>query len=257
MSDRDELVVIKLGGTTLAEEHATLAGVAELAGAHRMVLVHGGGKRLTDWLERLGLESRFEEGRRVTDDAALEVALAVLGGLVNGELVAELLRLGAPAVGLTGVDGGLLVSERIADLGRVGRIVGARPSVLYALLAAEQLPVVASLALDEQGEIVNVNADEAAAGLAGALGARLVLLTDTDGVLDDGGRRIDRLDELTAEQLLSEGVIAGGMVPKVKAALAVLRSGGSGVVIADGRAKGVVGRALAGADIGTRVVVGD
>ena len=117
VSDRDELVVVKLGGTTLAEEHATLAGVAELAGTYRMVLVHGGGKRLTDWLQRLGLESRFDEGRRVTDDAALEVALAVLGGLVNGELVAELLRLGAPAVGLTGVDGGLLISERIARIG--------------------------------------------------------------------------------------------------------------------------------------------
>jgi acetylglutamate kinase len=257
VTDRDELVVVKLGGTTLSEEHATLAGAAQLAATHRMVLVHGGGKRLTDWLERLGVASRFEEGRRVTDDAALEVALAVLGGLVNGEIVAELLSLGASAVGLTGVDGGLLVSERITELGRVGRVVGARPAVLYALLAADQLPVVAPLALDEHGEIVNVNADEAAAGLAGALGARLVLLTDADGVLDAGGQRIDRLDELTAEQLMAEGVIGGGMVPKVKAALAVLHSGGSAVVIADGRAQGAVGRALAGAGFGTRVVIDD
>jgi acetylglutamate kinase len=197
------------------------------------------------------VQSRFEEGRRVTDDDALEVALAVLGGLVNGELVAELQRLGAPGVGLTGVDGGLLVAERIPELGRVGRVTGARPSVLYALLAAGQLPVIAPLALDQGGEIVNVNADEAAGGLASALGTRLILLTDTDGVLNREGKRIDRLTELEAEQLISEGVIEGGMLPKVNAALAVLRSGGSEVVIADGRATNAVERAVSGAAFGT------
>ena len=257
MIDQAELVVVKLGGTTLAEDHATLSGIAKLSNDYRPVLVHGGGKRLTDWLARLGVESRFEHGRRVTDDAALEVALAVLGGLVNGELVADLQRLGAPAVGLTGVDGGLLVAERIPELGRVGRVVGARPSVLYALLAAGLLPVIAPLALDQDGEIVNVNADEAAAGLAGAFDTRLVLLTDTDGVLDRNGQRIERLDELEAEQLISEGVIAGGMLPKVKAALAVIRSGGSEVVIADGRADRSVERALADPNFGTRVVAGE
>jgi acetylglutamate kinase len=178
-----------------------------------------------------------------------------LGGLVNGELVADLQRLGAPAVGLTGLDGGLLVAERIPELGRVGRVVGARPSVLYALFAAGQLPVVAPLALDEGGEIVNVNADEAAAGLAAALGTRLVLLTDTDGVLDGAGKRIDRLDELRAEQLISDGTIGGGMLPKVSSALAVLRSGGSEVVIADGRADRSVERALTNTDFGTRMVI--
>jgi acetylglutamate kinase len=255
--DQAELVVVKLGGTTLAEEHATLAGVAQLSATYRLVLVHGGGNRLTDWLARLGVESRFEQGRRVTEDNALEVALAVLGGLVNGELVAELQRLGAPAVGLTGVDGGLLVAERIPELGRVGHVTGARPSVLYALLAGGQLPVIAPLALDQNGEIVNVNADEAAAGLAGALGTRLVLLTDTDGVMDGNGQRIDRLDELAAEQLISDGTIAGGMLPKVKAALAVIRSAGSEVVIADGRADRSVERALGDPKFGTRVVVGE
>lgn len=257
MIDLAELVVVKLGGTTLAEEHATLSGVAKLSSDYRLVLVHGGGKRLTDWLARLGVESRFEGGRRVTDDAALEVVLAVLGGLVNGELVADLQRLGAPAVGLTGVDGGLLVAERIPELGRVGRVTGARPSVLYALLAAGQLPVIAPLALDERGEIVNVNADEAAGGLASSLGTRLVLLTDRDGVLDRDGNRVHRLDELEAEQLISEGVIGGGMLPKVNSALAVIRSGGSEVVIADGRADRSVERALTDANFGTRVVAGE
>ena len=248
-----ELVVIKLGGTTLAEEHETLASVAEATGRYSLVLVHGGGKRLTEWLTRLKVETRFENGLRVTDRAALDVALAVLGGLVNGELVAELQRLGAPAVGLTGIDGGLLVAERIVRLGRVGHVIGARPTALYALLAADQLPVIASLALDEKGEIVNVNADEAAAGLAGALGARLILLTDTDGVLDRDGRRIAQLDELAAEQLMAEGVISGGMLPKVQAALATLRSGGSAVVIADGREPDALRRALDDPAFGTRL----
>jgi acetylglutamate kinase len=253
VTDDRELVVVKLGGTTLAEEHDTLAGVVEAATRYALVLVHGGGKRLTDWLTKLDVETRFEGGLRVTDDAALEVALAVLGGLVNGELVAELQRLGAPAVGLTGADGGLLVAERMPRLGRVGRVVGARPTALYALLAADQLPVVAPLALDETGEIVNVNADEAAAGLAGALGGRLILLTDTDGVHDRGGRTIAQLDELSAEQLISEGVISGGMIPKVTAALAVLRSGGSEVVIADGRETDALQRALDDPTFGTHL----
>src|SRR4029077_10436320 len=113
---------------------------------------------------------------------------AVRGAVVNTELVAALVALGTDAIGLTGVDGGLLVAERVPELGRVGRVTGARPSVLYALLAAGPLPVIAPLALDEAGEIVNVNADEAAGGLASSLGTRLVLLTDTDGVLDRDGK---------------------------------------------------------------------
>jgi acetylglutamate kinase len=250
-----DLAVIKLGGTTVADEHAALESVADIADTYSLVLVHGGGKRLTQWLERLGVQSRFEGGLRVTDDAALEVALAVLGGLVNGEIVADLQRLGAPAFGMTGVDGGLLVGERVAALGRVARVTGARPAALYALLAAGQLPVIAPLALDEKGVICNVNADDAAAGLAGALGARLVLLTDTDGVHDRGGRRIAELDELAAEELMTEGVISAGMVPKVNAALAVLRSGGSEVVIADGRESDAVRRALDDRDFGTHIRV--
>lgn len=253
MNEPRDLIVVKLGGTTLAEEHATLADVARVSGRHAVVIVHGGGKRLTDWMARLGLEARFEAGRRVTDDDALELALAVLGGIVNGELVAELQRLGVPAVGLTGIDGRLLDARRVARLGRVARVVGARPQPVYALLAAGLVPVVAPLALDEDDVICNVNADEAAAGLAGALGATLVLLTDTDGVRSADGRKIDRIDELAAEQLISEGVISGGMVPKVEGALAALRSGGLEVIIADGRQPGALAAALEDPTFGTRV----
>ncbi|HEY7599985.1 MAG TPA: hypothetical protein VH741_08660, partial [Candidatus Limnocylindrales bacterium] len=135
----------------------------------------------------------------------------------------------------------------------VAQVVGARPAPIYALLAAGLVPVIAPLALDEQGVICNVNADEAAAGLAGAMGARLVLLTDTDGVLDARGRRLATLDELTAEQLMTERVIRDGMLPKVRGALAALRSGAPEAVIADGRAADALSRALDDAGFGTRL----
>jgi len=252
-----EAIVVKLGGETLAEQHDTLRGVAELASDHRLVVVHGGGKRLTFWLERLGIESRWEVGRRITDDAALEVAVAVLGGLVNRELVASLERLGASAVGLSGIDGGLLEAARMPELGRVARITGARPALLETLLAAGHVPVVAPLALDEAGELCNVNADEVAAGLARALRARLVLLSDTDGVHEGNGRRIDRLDAATAEALIGDGSISGGMIPKVRGGLGVLEAGGTEVVIADGRSPDALRRAIDDPSFGTRLVRAD
>lgn len=252
----EDLVVVKLGGTTIADQRDTLAEVAQLGARRSLLLIHGGGRRLSDWLIRLGIETRFAGGLRVTDDETLEVALAVLGGLVNAELVAELRRMGADAVGLTGIDGGLLVCRRNARLGRVASVTGARPSLLYALFAAGLLPVIAPLALDEDGAICNVNADDVAAGLAGALRARLVLLTDTDGVRDGAGQLISELDELRAEQLITEGVIHGGMVPKVRGALAVLHSGGSEVVIADGGQRDALRRALEDRSFGTRITSG-
>jgi acetylglutamate kinase len=248
------VVVVKLGGETLAAQHATLEGVAGAAAAHRLVLVHGGGKRLTEWLDRLGIESRFEGGRRVTDDAALDVAVAVLGGLVNRELVAALGRLGVRAAGLTGIDGGLLVARRVPELGRVGRVTGVDPRALEVLLDAGLLPVVAPLALDEAGEICNVNADEVAAGLAGALRGRLLLLSDTDGVRGADGQRIPSLDARAADALIAGGVISGGMIPKVRSALEVLRAGGREVVIGDGRRADSLRRALEDPGFGTRVV---
>lgn len=248
-----DLSVVKLGGETLAGPE-TLDSVADAATERSLVLVHGGGKRLTEWLARLGLESRFEDGRRVTDDAALEVAVAVLGGLVNADLVAGLNGRGVPAVGLTGIDAGLLVAERVPGLGRVARVVAARPAVLEALVARGLLPVVAPLAVDADGTICNVNADEVAAGLAAALGARLLLLSDTDGVKDADGRTIPTLDARRGDDLIEHGVISGGMVPKVRGALAVVAAGAEEVVIADGRASDAIRRAIDDPTFGTRVV---
>lgn len=255
-----EVLVVKLGGTTIAEEQGVLHEIARLARSRPVVVVHGGGKRLTSWLDRLGVPTRFENGRRVTDDAALEVAWAVLGGLVNGELVAALRAAGADAVGLSGVDGDLLRGERVAGLGRVARVVGVDRDLLDALLVAGRVPVIAPLARDEDGIVCNVNADEAAAGIAADIGARqTVLMTDVEAVLDSERRPIRTLSAGEATALIADGTIAGGMVPKVEAALAALGGSitdGAEVVIADGRAPDALLRALGDRAFGTRVQAG-
>jgi acetylglutamate kinase len=249
-----EILVVKLGGTTIADQEQVLAEVATVARRRPVVLVHGGGKRITEWLERMGVPSRFENGLRVTDQAALEVAAAVLRGVVNSELVAGLRDRGVDAVGLSGVDGGLLVSERVPGIGLVAHVVGLRRDLLDAVLVGGQVPVVAPLARDEDGIVCNVNADDAAAGIAAGLGARqLVLLTDVDGVRDADGRRLDTLTVGEAERLIETGVIAGGMVPKVRAALAALAWDGSEAIIADSSAPNALERALSDGSFGTRI----
>ncbi len=249
-----EIVVVKLGGTTLADQRQVLAEIAAVARRRPVVLVHGGGKRMTEWLERLGVPTRFEHGLRVTDPAALEVAAAVLRGVVNSELVAALRDLGCDAVGLSGVDGGLLIGERLPDVGLVATVVGVRRDLLDSLLVTGQVPVVAPLARDGQGIVCNVNADDAAAGIAAGLGARqLVLMTDVDGVRDDRGHKLDSLTPHEAESLIASGTIAGGMVPKVRAALAALAWEGTEAIIADSAAPGALVRALDDPSFGTRV----
>jgi acetylglutamate kinase len=249
-----EIVVVKLGGTTLAEQRQVLVEVAAIARRRPVVLVHGGGKRMTQWLERLGVETRFEGGLRVTDPASLEVAAAVLRGVVNSELVATLRDLGVDAVGLSGVDGGLLIAERVEGMGLVAHVVGLHRDLLDGLLVAGQVPVVAPLARDEAGIVCNVNADDAAAGIAAGLGARqLVLLTDVDGVRDAEGRRLATLTGEEAEALIGAGVIGGGMVPKVRAALSALGWADSEVVIADSAAPDALTRALDDPAFGTRI----
>jgi acetylglutamate kinase len=249
-----EIVVVKLGGTTLADQQQVLEEVAAVARKRPIVLVHGGGKRMTEWLERLGIPSRFEGGLRVTDPAALEVAAAVLRGVVNSELVAALRDVGCDAVGLSGVDGGLLIGERLPDVGLVAHVTGIRRDLLDSLLVADQVPVVAPLARDEQGVVCNVNADDAAAGIAAGLGARqLVLLTDVDGVRDASGTKLDSITVAETEALIADGTISGGMVPKVKAALAALAWDDAEAIIADGSAPDALVRALEDPTFGTRV----
>jgi acetylglutamate kinase len=252
------MVVVKLGGTTIAEEQDVLREIVAERRSRPIVVVHGGGKRLTDWLTRLGVPSHFEAGRRVTDEATLEVFLAVIGGVINAELTVALRDLGADAVGVRGIDGDTIRGERAAGLGLVIAEPVADPDLVSLLLDAGHLPVLAPMGLDPEGHICNVNADDAAAALAAALGGDLLLLTDTDGVRDAAGARIPEMTPEDAERLIAEGVIDGGMVPKVRSALRALASAAPGAgaagtaaragarrsVIADGRSVGAIHRAL-------------
>jgi acetylglutamate kinase len=249
-------LVVKLGGTTVASQTTVLAEIASVARERAVVVVHGGGSQVTEWLARLGQPTRFEDGLRVTDEASMEVVTAVLRGSVNTALVAALRGLGVDAVGLSGVDGGLLVGERLPGRGLVATVASVRRALIDALVADGRVAVVAPLACDEIGTVCNVNADDAAAGLARGLAAELlVLLTDTDGVRGDDGARIPWLAAGHVETLIEAGTIDGGMAPKVRAALAAVSDGdATSVVIADGGMPRVLERAMAGDDIGTRIV---
>ncbi|MFH1474893.1 MAG: acetylglutamate kinase [Chloroflexota bacterium] len=249
-----DILVLKLGGTTLADQQQVLAEVAAIARRRPVVIVHGGGKRMTEWLDRLGVPTRFEGGLRVTDAQAIEVAAAVLRGVVNSELVTALHDLGVDAVGLSGVDGGLLVGERVPGMGLVAHVVGIKRDLLDAVLVGGQVPVVAPLARDEAGVVCNVNADDAAAGLAAGLGARrLVLMTDVDGIHGADGAKITSLTAAEAEALIGAGTISGGMVPKVRAALDGIAAPGASAVICDAAVPGSLARALDDPTFGTRI----
>ncbi|GBD23024.1 Acetylglutamate kinase [bacterium HR29] len=223
--------VIKVGGSTIDRGEAGIEGIAALAkSGERVVVVHGGGPEATRWLEAMGIPTRFERGRRVTDERVLPVVAAVFAGLVNKRLVAALAEARVSAVGVSGVDGGLLPC-RIADpeLGFVGEPETPNPAVLEALLAAGFVPVVAPIGFvraADRTELVNVNADTVAAALGAALRATEVnFLTDVEAVR---GRRGEPLTALTASEaraLIAEGVIAGGMIPKVEACLAAAARG--------------------------------
>ena len=218
-------VVVKLGGTTIAEQQDVLREIVAERRERPVVVVHGGGKRLTDWLLRLGVESRWDAGRRITDDATLEVFLAVISGVVNAELTAVLLELGAEAVGVRGMDRGMISGPRAERLDRVISEPTADPALLETLLRAGYLPVLSPMGLDPDGHICNVNADDAAAAVSAALGGELLLLTDTDGVRGAEGERIPELTPHEVARLIDGGVIAGGMVPKVNAALRAIGPG--------------------------------
>jgi acetylglutamate kinase len=211
------------------------------------VLVHGGGRAVDRLLKALGIESRFVDGRRETSPEAMAVVEMVLSGSANKELAAGLTAAGVPAVGLSGRDGGLVRARLAPDLGRVGTPDRVDPAPLRALWAAGFLPVVSPVASGPLGEAVNVNADEAALGIARALGATtLVYLSDVDGVRV-GGRTAETLTPEDARSRIDDGTIAGGMALKVRVALEASAAGIPEVVIA-GKAR------LLGQFPGTRIV---
>lgn len=243
---RGRTLVIKLGGSTLDNQRDALEDIVWLRGlgAHP-VLVHGGGQEINDWLERVGLPRRFERGLRVTDAATLDVVRMVLAGKVNGDLVRLLVSLGGRAIGLSGIDGGLLHARQIAaELGYVGAITTVDAGVITALSAAGFIPVIAPIALGDEETVLNVNADDAAADLARGLSAtKLLYLSDVPGVLDVQGRLLSELTDYEVRALIDQGVISGGMIPKAEAALRALETT-ERVHIVDGREPHVLIREL-------------
>lgn len=254
------VIVVKIGGSTLGSHDTTLEDLVALQqrGA-RPVVVHGGGALISEWLSRHDVPTRFERGLRVTDAETLKVVVAVLAGLVNKELVAAINATGGRAVGLSGADGGLL-RARIADeaLGYVGEITRVEAAAIESLLEDGVMPVIAPIAVLGDGEalspqLLNVNADTAAGAIAAALGARrLVFLTDVAGVRSIAGDTLTELSAAEAEQLISAGVIEGGMIPKVEACLEAARAGAEST-IADGRHAHVLLEVTEGRAAGTAV----
>ncbi len=246
-------VVVKIGGGALAG--GALEDLSELlAGGTPVALVHGGGQRLTRMLDALGIQSRFHEGLRVTDEEALEIAEMVYAGGVNKSLVRELSALGVPAVGVSGTDGPILRVEPVPGLGQVGEVVEVNPSLIRALWDGGFVPVVAPLGLGPEGAY-NVNADAAAAALAAGLGAKhLFLLTDVDGLLREG-EPVAEISPGECEGYVEGGLAVGGMVPKLRSAAEAAR-GGVEARIVNGNKKGTLLDALAGEKVGTLISEG-
>jgi acetylglutamate kinase len=237
---RGRTVVVKIGGAAqedpvLRRRFAEDVILLDWVGIN-VVVVHGGGKQITSMLDRVGIEARFEQGMRVTDEPTLEVVEMVLAGSLNKELVRLINHLGGAAVGLTGYDGGLAKAARTRpELGRVGDVTSIDRGVIDRLIP-EFIPIVAPLAAGDDGQALNVNADVFAARLAQALGAeKLVLLTDIAGVLDGERKLIPTITAAAARDLIAQGTISGGMIPKVENALAALAAGVRKVHIIDGR----------------------
>ncbi len=248
-----DTIVVKYGGHAMVENNlaATFGrdiALLKLVGVNPIV-VHGGGPQINNMMKRLGVESRFIDGLRVTDREMIDVIEMVLSGTVNKQVADLISHAGALAVGISGRDGRLIQASRLVhyhrtdeneneavDLGFVGKPERVDPRVLYALLGAGLIPVVAPLGAGEEGEIYNINADTAAGAVAGAVRAsRLLMLTDVPGVLDENGQRIEELTAEEARRLIREGHITGGMIPKVETCLKAVQAGAKAAVILDGR----------------------
>lgn len=243
---KGKTLVVKLGGSTLEHQRGVLQDIVWLhaLGAYP-VLVHGGGPYINEWLDKMNLPTRFENGLRVTDAQTLEVVRMVLLGQVNQGLVLMASQLGGKAVGLSGTDGNL-VHACIADprLGFVGEIQSVDPTLIQALISEGYIPIVAPLGEGPDGTCLNINADLVAAHIAGALNAeKLIFLSNVVGIYRTDGTLISELSEADAKKLIEEGVISGGMIPKVSACLDALAAVPR-VHIVDGREEHVLLREL-------------
>jgi acetylglutamate kinase len=251
-------LLIKLGGTLL--EHAgsrrqLAAQLAEVARMHNLVVVHGGGKQVTRFLEERGVPSRFVNGLRVSDESVIDAVVKVICGTVNQQLVSALVAHGVHAVGLSGVDGPLTLAEQLdPQLGWVGRPVRTEPRLLDLLSGAGYVPAIACVAGDKQGQVYNVNADQMAVSCAAGWGAsRLLFLTDVPGVKDAAGAVLPEVTLEQSRELIAKGIAHGGMQAKLEAAESAINQGVAEVVIAPGRERDICLRLLAGEALGTTI----
>jgi acetylglutamate kinase len=255
----DEIVVVKYGGHAMGDEENARSFARDIVlmeqTAINPVVVHGGGPQIGDMLKRLGIESQFAAGLRITDEKTIEIVEMVLAGLINKQLVGYINEAGGRAVGLTGKDGNMVLArkvtrtisdpdsniERVIDLGFVGEPEKVDTMVLDQILGRELIPVLAPVASSAKGGTYNVNADTFAGAIAGALKAkRFLLLTDVPGVLDKSKQLIKELSVNDARKLIADGTISGGMIPKVETCIYALDQGVEGVVILDGKVQHAV-----------------
>ncbi|MEY3882742.1 MAG: hypothetical protein RIS87_1567 [Pseudomonadota bacterium] len=247
----DKTIVIKYGGNAMTDDHlkqcfAQDVVLLKLVGMNPVV-VHGGGPQINEMLDKLGKKGEFIQGMRVTDAETMDVVEMVLGGQVNKEIVNLINRHGGKAVGLTGQDGNfihatkLLIEDstdpsKLIDIGQVGQITAIDPSIINFLDSGDFIPVVAPIGVGDEGETYNINADLVAGKLAEILGAeKLILLTNTPGVLDKDGQLLTGLTPKQIDDLVADGTLSGGMLPKISSALDAARSGVKSVHIIDGR----------------------
>lgn len=247
-------IVVKFGGNAMIDENLKKCFARNIAlmnqvGIHTVV-VHGGGPQIGQLLNQLGKESRFIQGMRVTDSETMDVVEMVLGAQVNKSIVSLLSQVGGRAVGLTGKDGGLLRARPLlleqpesetADLGQVGEVESVNVDILQTLKQGGFIPVIAPVGVGADGRSYNINADLVASAVASVLGAeKLLLLTDTAGILDAAGNLLTGLSPAQIDDLVQDGTIYGGMLPKVRCALEAVASGVSSATVLDGRVENSV-----------------
>ena len=243
------VIVVKFGGNAMVDETLAAQFAEDVVLMHsvgiRPVVVHGGGPQIGALMDRLGIQSEFRDGLRVTDAETLDVARMVLVGKVNREIVSGINRHGSLAVGLSGEDAGRIrAAARNPELGFVGDVESVNPAIIERLLAEDLIPVVSTIGADLSGQAYNINADTVAAAVAGALGAeRILYLTDVEGLLadvDDPSSRISRIDLSGLAALATDGTISGGMIPKVQACVDAVEAGVGSAHMVDGRIPHVV-----------------
>jgi acetylglutamate kinase len=254
-------LVIKIGGSVLSNQDTTLQDLVALQQQDTIpVVIHGGGQVISQWMEKQGALPRFVNGLRVTDAPSMEIVAATLAGLVNKNLVASIQRLGGRAIGMSGVDGGMLQAEILdPELGYVGHITRVDPAPIHQALTAGYIPIIAPVAIhaidssEHSGALLNVNGDTAAGEIAHALRAEsIVFLTDVEGVMDSNRNIVDKLTAAQVADLVSSGTIAGGMVPKVEACLRALKKVGVAHIL-DGRRSRALLDFVEGHSFGTRI----